>query len=115
MPAGQTLGVKRYYRYDSDSPTSYSLLLDQTLGQAAGLVENDTLSPPPRRFRPRGVYVEASVGGAPARKLITCNRNSDLYATDRSQTIVIDGIQFKSTGRRGERLSFGANPAAPLP
>lgn len=110
MPAGQTLGVKRYFGYANDGGGSYSLLLDQTLGAAGGLTEDDSFPPPPRRFRPRGVYVEAVIGGAVARKYIVCEPGAALYATDTSTDVTIDTIVFKSTGRRGERLTFGANP-----
>lgn len=110
MPNGQTLGPKRYFGYDSDSGTQYSLLLDETLGLAGGLTLDDTKPPAPRRFKPRGVYVEAIVNGTKARKFIICDPTSPLYDADASTNVTIDTIVFASTGRRGEKLSFGSNP-----
>lgn len=115
MPAGQTTGVRRYFGYVSDSGETYSLLLDETLGIIGGMDLDDSNPPPPRRFRPRGVYVEGQVGSQTARKFITCSPTVLLYRTDQSTTVAIDGVNFSSTGRRGERQTFGANPPAPTP
>lgn len=111
MPTGQTLGPRRYFLYTADDANTYSLLLDETLGVAGGLTLNDTNPPPPRRFKPRGVYIEATIAGAVARKFLVTSENSALYATDNSTSVTIDGTAFKTTGRRGEQMSFGSNPA----
>lgn len=111
MPQGQTLGPRRYFGYTSDSGDQYSLLLDETLGVIGGMELNDTSPPPPRRFRPRGVYVEAIVAGTKVRKFIATEADVSLYRTDSSASVPIDGVTFSTTGRRGERMTFGSNPA----
>lgn len=112
MPQGQTLGPKRYFRYDNDKGTPYKLLLDQTLGELGGLTEDDQGPTPPLRFKPRVAFVEAVVNGVKVRKEIVCALDSTIY-TSTPVTVTIDGVAFKTTGRRGERLSFGVNPPTP--
>lgn len=110
MPQGQTTGPRRYFRYTDDDGAQSSVLLDETLGELGGLVLDDNLPPPPRRFRLRGVYVQGTVAGEVVRKFIVCAPDSGLYRSNNSQPVAIDGVTFRTTGRRGERLSFGRNP-----
>lgn len=114
MPtSGNTLGARRYYRYVDDIGNEYTVLTDETLGAAAGNTLDDTKPGLPRRFEPRGVYVEAEVGGQKVRKFLVCGaRTNAIYASNASQNVEIDTITFKTTGRRGESASFGSNPAA---
>ena len=114
--AGNVIGRRSYYRYESDDGTEYSILTDDSLTAAVGLVQNATFSAPPRRFRPRVVFCEAEVGGRIARKAILIDEvtNSN-YASTVSQNITIDGLVFATTGRRGEALSFPRNSDAPDP
>lgn len=108
--AGQTLGTRSFYAYTSDSGAVYSLLLDDSLAAAGGLTASASNPSPPRRFQPRCVYVEGTVGGGIVRKKIVCAADSALYDSETSGTVTIDTIVFQSTGRRGERLSFPRNP-----
>lgn len=63
------------------------------------------ISPPPKRFKPRVVFVQDPVSGA--RKEIVCAQtDANLYASTQRQTIAIDGLDFVTTGRRGEKLTF---------
>lgn len=111
--AGNTLGARRYYAYTSDTGTQYSYLTDQNLGEAMGAVENDTLPGFPRRFKPRGVYVEGDVEGDFIRKFVICPLTTTAaYAATGSTQVTIDEATLKTTGRRGERQSFGSNPVA---
>lgn len=111
---GNTLGVRRYYRYTDDGLTQYKYLTDETLGNAMGGVLNDTLPDLPKRFRPRVVHVQATVAGQKVRKrLVSPTVDNINYAANASTVITIDGINYKTTGRTGERKSFGANPVAP--
>lgn len=110
MP-GNTLGDRRYYAYQSDGQVSYKYQTDSDLGEAVGGIENDSLPNLPRRFRPRGVYIEAEVDGAKRRKFLICPDPLDaLYGSESSQNVTIDTVTWQTTGRRGERLSFGRNP-----
>lgn len=107
--AGQTLGTRSFYAYTSDSGTVYSLLLDDTLAAIGGLTADDSNPSPPRRFRPRCVFVEGVVSGGIARKRIVCSQTAALYDSETSGSVTIDGVSFSSTGRRGESLSFPRN------
>lgn len=107
--AGQRLGSRSYYAYTSDSGTIYSVLLDDDIATAGGLVADDTNPNKPNRFQMRGVYVEAITAGEKARKFIPCAADSTLYNTDTTTSVTIDGEAFDTTGRRGETLSFPRN------
>ena len=110
MP-GNTLGARRYYAYTSDSGVQYKYLTDQNLGEAVNAVLNDTLPDFPRRFKPRLVYAEAEIEGSFVRKRVICPLvTTPAYAAQGSTVISIDEEDFKTTGRRGEKATFGANP-----
>lgn len=110
MP-GNTMGARRYYAYTSDAGQQYKYLTDQNLGEAVGAVLNDVLPDMPKRFRPRTVRVEGTVEGDTVRKYVICPLpTTPAYAAIASTTLTIEEAQFKTTGRRGERASFGANP-----
>lgn len=112
--AGNTIGVRRYYKYTSDLGTDYKYQTDADLGEAVGATLDDTLPNLPRRFKPRGVFVETVIDGRKVRKFLICpTTDNEVYGADASQTVAVDGTNFFSTGRKGEMLSFGTNPAAP--
>lgn len=110
-----TLGERLYYRYVDDNGAEFKYQTDSDLGTAVGAVLNDTLPNLPRRFKPRGVYCQAIVDGRLARKFLICpTTDNGVYAENASQVVAIDGTNFRTTGRRGEQLSFGGNPPAPI-
>lgn len=112
--AGNTLGKRAYFRYISDSGTPYNILTDIDLGTAGGLVEATTGAPTlPRRFKVRGVYAEATVAGSIVRKFIPTSAESAAYDSDVSTAITVDGVNFATTGRRGEQASFPRFNVAP--
>jgi hypothetical protein len=105
--AGNTLGARAYFRYVSDSGALYNILTDVDLGTAGGLVEATTGAPTlPRRFRVRGVWAEGTVDGRVVRKFIPCADTAAIYDTDVSTAVTVDGVNFITTGRIGERASF---------
>lgn len=106
--AGNTLGPRARVQYESDTGVIYNLTTDADLAAASGLpvAVAGTGQAPPRRFRPRGVYVQAVIAGALARKFIPCNADAAFYATASSSNITIDTVSFATTGRRGEQLTF---------
>lgn len=105
-----TLGQRGYYAYTDDSGAQFKYLTDRDLGAAVGATLNATLPDLPRRFRPRGIYVEATVSGRRVRKFVICpTADNEAYAANESQVVTIAGTGFNSTGRRGERVSFGTN------
>ena len=73
---------------------------------------NDTLPNLPKRFKPRGVYIQGTVAGQTVRKfLISPLNDNPTYAAEASVAVTIDGITYGTTGRKGEQYSFGRNPA----
>lgn len=107
--AGNLLGARRYYAYTSDSGVAYKYLTDLDLGTAIGATLNDTNPDFPRRFSPRVLYCKDENGNR--KKVIVPTVGNSAYAADASTTLTIDGVAFETTGRVGERLSFGSNPA----
>lgn len=105
-----TLGQRGYYEYTDDVGNQYKYQTDRDLGTAVGATLNATLDDLPRRFRPRGIYVEATVSGRRVRKFVICpTADNEAYAANASQVVTIGGTAFNSTGRRGERVTFGTN------
>lgn len=117
--AGNSLGPRGKFIYTSDAGNTYSLLLDATLGEAAGLPQRDatsgaTATGKPTRFKPRVVFLEATVPvedgeegeTVTLRKELVVNRTNALYNSNSIGTVSIDGVEFTSTGRRGEKMSF---------
>lgn len=114
--AGNILGGRSYYQYESDDGTNYSLLLDDSNAAAMGMVADDSLPAPPRRFKPRVVFVEVALTNRIARKeLVAPTAANANYATNTTTVITVDGVAYNSTGRRGEKLSFPRNSDAPDP
>lgn len=105
--AGNTLGNRAYYVYTSDTGVAYNLLTDTDLATAAGLPQALSGNPrPPTGFQARGVYLEATIDGAIRRKFLKCNADSAAYNSDVGTNVTIDGTIFRTTGRKGESLSF---------
>ena len=96
----------------SDGGTAYKYLTDQTLGDAMNATLSDALPNLPRRFKPRGIYVEATVAGQKVRKfIISPVADNTAYAAEASTPLTIDGVAFATTGRRGEAFTYGRNPS----
>lgn len=111
--AGNTLGERRYYRYVDDGGDEFKYLTDEDLGAAMNATLNDTLPDLPRRFKPRYVLAEAVIDGQDVKKkIISPTVDNTAYAANARTTITIDGTAFRTTGRVGEKRTFGANPAA---
>lgn len=108
--AGNILGGRSYYQYQADDGSNYSLLLDDSNAAATGMVEDDSFPAPPRRFKPRVVFVERNLGARIARKeLVVPTSANAAYATNTTSNITIDTLAYTTTGRRGEKLSFPRN------
>lgn len=118
--AGNKLGPRSKYVYESEADgVGFILTTDDDLAVAgtgvgpAAPVEYDPAAPPvgldlcpaPRRFKPRVVFVEDPTDGA-RKELICFSKTADLYATNEQSAVTIDGIQFLTTGRKGEKLTF---------
>jgi len=121
MPlSGNRLGPRQRYIYETDDLTiAYIITTDQDLavagtGTGAGAPdvydpENPpagvTVCPAPRRFTPRQVFIQDAASGA-RKNLICFSSTADLYAASQPQTVTIDTLDFTTTGRKGEKLSF---------
>lgn len=106
--AGNTLGPRGRYQYESDTGEIYNISTDVDLATAAGLTASaaGTGSAKPTRLKPRVVHLQATIAGRLVRKQLIVNPDNALYDTDTSGTVTIDTTVFTSTGRRGESLSF---------
>ena len=114
--AGNRLGERKKYLYESDGDDTYIVETDESLaiaGFGAGgnaPVEYNPQLPgdataAPKRFKPRGVYVQAADG---ARKfIIAFDPTATAYNRVNSASYTIDGeAGWVSTGRVGEKLTF---------
>lgn len=114
MPVGQFTGSRSQYVYTNDAGGKYVLTLDDTLAALSNTltVFDPTApagaAPPPKRFKPRGVFWQGTgTGFVGKRKYIVCGTSADtLYATAASQSLTVDGATGKLTGRKGEKLTF---------
>lgn len=111
MPEGQYLGTRTTYNYQMENGDEIQLVLDTTIGSIASndlvpATTGDGSTPKPLRFEPRGVYWEGELDGAKKRKFVPCNPTAPLYLSNTSTTLTIDGVAGRTTGRRGEKLSF---------
>lgn len=112
---GNKLGERAWYQYTDDTGENYSVQLDSTNAEVMGFELNDENPNLPRRFTMRGVYAENSDG---ARKFLPApTADSDVYSSNISVTLAIDTEEFKTTGRKGEKVSYARNKteAAPPP
>lgn len=115
--AGNLLGEREKYVYESDTGDTYSWLTDTDLA-IAGLGAADAApavfdpdNPPanyrgrfPRGAEPRRVFVQNANGKRKA--LVAFDPTSNIYASDTPQAVTIDTAPFTTTGRKGERFSF---------
>ena len=73
-------------------------------------VLNDLNPRLPKHIRPRGVHVESAAGTTVSRRFVVCpSRATPAYDSVVGVDLVIDGETFRSTGRRGEAISFPHN------
>ena len=113
MAEGQFLGAKARYIYSADDGREFVRLADTTLAAIAG---TDNVAAPaggaadgqlPRRFFPRGVWWEGTLGGKVVRKFLVCGTaESPLYASVTRTALSVDGVAGFVTGRRGERATL---------
>lgn len=114
MAFGQFTGSREKYVYTSDDGTDYILTLDTTLAATSSTLtlfdpaNPGTAIPAPRRFRPRGVHWQGTQAGYEGRrKFLVCGDPSDPhYSRASGESFTVDLIQGRTTGRRGETLSF---------
>lgn len=115
--AGNRLGARGEYVYDSDGGGTYIIETDASLaiagfGSGAGAptaynpAAPGDATPAPKRFKPRGVYVQSTTDGA-RKFVIAFSPDAAAYARNNSATYTIDEeAGWESTGRVGEKQSF---------
>ena len=115
--AGNRLGPREKYLYESDGGATYIVETDVDLAIAgfgaagAAPVVYDPANPgtavsAPKRFKPRGVYVQSTADGA-RKFVIAFDASATAYARLNSSTYTFDGeADWVSTGRVGEKLTF---------
>lgn len=118
--AGNKLGSKGRFVYISDDATrAYILRRDLDLAVAgtgaAGAAPQaadgytppagQTVGPAPKGFTPRYVRIIDRTDGA-TKELICFDPTSDLYNASSTATATIDTVDFETTGRIGEQLTF---------
>lgn len=115
--AGNRLGERARYFYGSDGGATYILETDVSLAIAgfgvggAAPVPYDpeapgVATPAPRRFKPRGVYVQFNVDGA-RKFVIAFDPTASAYSRSNAASYTIDGeAGWESTGRVGEKQTF---------
>lgn len=123
MPEGQFTGARASYIYATDAGNEYLLTLDTTLATLAGTglvaattANAENATPAPKRFKPRIVQWQGTLNNKIVRKRIVCGTvDAELYADTTAAGLTIDGVQGTTTGRRGEKLTYGSlsAPAAP--
>lgn len=109
MP-GNFLGARRYYKYTTDTGEEFKYQTDANLGEAVAAIQDDTLPDLPRRFYPRYVLCEDDDGNK--KKVICPGLGTAPYLADHTTVVTIEGVSFKTTGRVGEKRTFGRNPSA---
>lgn len=117
MPTtGNTLGERRYFKYTDDGGEEYRYQTDETLGTAMGAELNDSLPDLPKRFKTRKVHMVATIAGEEVAKSVTApTSDNTAYAANGPSNVVIDTVTFRTTGRTGEKRTWGANPVAAGP
>ncbi len=116
---GNTLGPRPTYQYTTDSGRNIRFRQDEDLATAVG--NTASTSGPLQQLpingayiAPRVVYAVQSSDDSVRKTIVVGEANNSIFDTDNSQTITIDGEQFTTTGRRGERQQFGGGtPAEP--
>jgi hypothetical protein len=106
-----TLGPRSWYAYEGDDGVDYRVFTDDDLATAMNMTRNDSNRQLPRRYEARGVWAEATVSGRKVRKfLIAPTNDNTAYASESTSTVTVAGTAFRTTGRRGEQVSYGVNP-----
>lgn len=114
MGLGQFSGSRDKYVYTADNGDQYVLTLDTDLViVGSGLIPYDPVTnaaatSPPKGFRPRVVFWQATAVGFEGKRkaLVAGVPADDLYSPSTPQTFAVDGVAGVTTGKKGERLSF---------
>lgn len=117
---GNRMGPRNRYLYQSDDPNIYYIISTDAdlavagFGDVADAPEvydptnppaTGTVCPAPKRFKPRVVFLQDPVSGA-RKEVVAFYNTATAYTRTVGENVTIDGLQFVSTGRRGEKLSF---------
>lgn len=98
------------FDYVLDNGNTVQLVLSETLDTVSELMinltnESSTAPSAPPRFEPRVVYWVEN-GGQNRRRELVCNAASPLFQANTSMSLSLGGVAGRTTGKRGERLTF---------
>lgn len=108
----------KWYYYTGDDGRVYSHQTAEHLGLAGGLAEipedryQDRYKNQLVSVEPRYVWAKEAVPsqrGSTKRVKLVVEPDSPLYKTTRSLKVIIDGVTYLTTGRVGERCTWGAS------
>lgn len=110
---GNTLGPRKGYAYTDDVGAKLIYFTDEDLGAAVDADEPDEAATDlPRAFKPRGVYIRGKDKPTLKKFLIIGDKDSELFKTNVSKEVEVDGETFVTTGRRGESKTFRGGASA---
>lgn len=113
MANGNTLGPRKAFKYLDDLGEEYRYFTDEDLGLTVeGELSTGNVPDLPRAFRPRGVYVVGKDNPSIKKFLVVGSPEGAIFKTNQSRDVEIDGVQFRTTGRRGEAKTFRGGGAA---
>ncbi len=107
---GNRLGPRAVFEYETDSLETVSYVGDRSVGLACG----NTLATNPGRptsvnsryLRGRYILLQQVSDPTIKKRVIIGASDNTLFAGDSSQTVTINSVQFATTGRVGEAVSF---------
>lgn len=109
--AGNVLGRRGVFVYESDTGLSYNMRLDRSVAEAVG---NDTATnaslpnmPASQQFplRPRYILLEQQNDPSVKKRVIIGDIENALYQSNQPSVVTINGVPFVVTTRVGERRS----------
>lgn len=118
--AGNKLGSKDRYVYKSDEPNTYYIIqrdidlavagtgdgaASPVLASTFTVPSGSVICPPPKGFSPRKVNIIDRADGS-TKGLICFSPTANLYAANSGSQVTIDTVDFVTTGRSGEKLTF---------
>lgn len=119
--AGNVLGPRGTFTYETDQGVTYNITQDRSVGEAVGntISTNAALPVLPisatKPIKPRYILVVDSDEPTKRKKIVIGDPTNSLFASAASATVTINGETFEVTGRVGEKRSTLRLTPAPDP
>lgn len=110
--AGNSLGSRGYFVYEDDAGNTYAIQQDCQLALGVGNEETSAnlarlLSSARRPITPRTILLQST--NPPLRKeVVVGDPDSPFFSANSATQLMIDGVVFTVTARKGERAFFPA-------